>query len=31
MTMEAEDYMHKPIDPEELLNRVETLLEGRAK
>jgi len=31
MTMEAEDYMHKPIDPEELLDRVETLLEGRAK
>lgn len=26
MTMEAEDYMHKPIDPEELLNRVEQLL-----
>lgn len=31
MTMEAEDYMHKPIDPEELLNRVKTLLEERAK
>ena len=31
MTMEAEDYMHKPIDPEELLNRVKTLLEERAR
>ena len=31
MTMEAEDYMHKPIDPEELLNRVETLLKKRVK
>jgi len=26
MTMEAEDYMHKPIDPKELLRRVEQLL-----
>jgi len=31
MTMEAEDYMHKPIDPKELLSRVETLLKERIK
>jgi len=31
MTMEAEDYMHKPIDPKELLGRVETLLKERVK
>ena len=31
MTMEAEDYMHKPIDPEELLKRVEALLNERVK
>ena len=31
MTMEAEDYMHKPIDPKELLSRVETLLKERVK
>jgi len=29
MTMEAEDYLHKPIDPKELLNRVEELLEKK--
>jgi DNA-binding response OmpR family regulator len=26
MTMEAEDYLQKPIDPEELVKRVEALL-----
>jgi len=31
MTMESEDYMHKPIDPGELLKRVEALLNERAK
>ena len=31
MTMEAEDYMHKPIDPKELLSRVEALLKERTK
>ena len=31
MTMEAEDYLHKPFDPKELLNRVEELLKRRAK
>jgi len=30
MTMEAEDYMHKPIDPEELLRRVEELLKRKS-
>ncbi len=29
MTMEAEDYLHKPFDPDELLNRVEELLESK--
>jgi len=29
MTMEAEDYLHKPFDPQELLNRVEELLKRR--
>jgi len=31
MTMEAEDYLHKPFDPKELLNRVEELLKKEAK
>ncbi len=31
MLMEADDYMHKPIDPEELLKRVKTLLGGKTK
>jgi DNA-binding response OmpR family regulator len=26
MMMEAEDYLQKPIDPEELVKRVEALL-----
>jgi len=30
MMMEAEDYMHKPIDPEELLRRVEQLLRRKS-
>lgn len=30
MTMEAEDYLHKPFDPKELLNRVEELLKGKS-
>jgi len=30
MTMEAEDYLHKPFDPEELLNRVEELLKEKS-
>ncbi|MBA7609277.1 Alkaline phosphatase synthesis transcriptional regulatory protein PhoP [subsurface metagenome] len=30
MTMEAEDYIHKPIDPEELLRRVEELLKRKS-
>ena len=30
MTMEAEDYLHKPFDPEELLNRVEELLKKKS-
>ena len=29
MTMEAEDYLHKPLDPKELLNRVEELLKKK--
>lgn len=29
MTMEAEDYLHKPFDPKELLNRVEELLKKK--
>jgi DNA-binding response OmpR family regulator len=29
MMMEAEDYLHKPFDPSELLNRVEELLERK--
>ena len=28
MTMEAEDYIQKPFDPQELLNRVEGLLKA---
>ncbi len=31
MTMEAEDYLHKPFNPKELLNRVEELLKKEAK
>jgi len=31
MPMETEDYMHKPIDPKELLSRVETLLKERVE
>jgi DNA-binding response OmpR family regulator len=31
MTMEAEDYLHKPFAPKELLNRVEELLKKEAK
>lgn len=30
MMMEAEDYLQKPFDPNELLNRVEELLKGRS-
>lgn len=30
MTMEAEDYLHKPFDPKELLNRVEELLKKKS-
>ena len=30
MMMEAEDYIHKPIDPEELLRRVEELLKRKS-
>ena len=30
MAMEAEDYLHKPFDPEELLSRVEELLEKKS-
>jgi len=29
MAMEAEDYLHKPFDPKELLNRVEELLKKK--
>jgi len=29
MMMEAEDYIQKPVDPQELLNRVEELLRKR--
>ena len=30
MTMEAEDYIQKPFDPNELLERVEKLLAGKS-
>jgi len=30
MTMEAEDYLHKPFDPDELLNRVGELLKKQS-
>lgn len=30
MLMEAEDYLHKPFDPTELLNRVEDLLKQKS-
>ncbi len=30
MTMEAEDYLHKPFNPDELLARVEKLLEKKS-
>jgi len=30
MMMEAEDYLHKPFDPNELLNRVEELLRQKS-